>query len=55
MAGLFQNIFDKIEMSKSEVVKPNAPITPTGMLRGRKMIEEMKRSADAIRLLKQEK
>ncbi len=54
MAGLFQNIFNRIEESKSEVVKPNAPLTPAGVLRGKKMIDEMKRNAEAIQLLKQQ-
>jgi hypothetical protein len=50
--GLFQQIFDKIEMSKSEIVEPTAQLTPAGRLRGERMIEEMRRQAEMIRLLK---
>lgn len=54
MSGLFQAMFDKVEESKSEVILPNAPITPAGYLRGQQMLDEMHRSAEAIRLIKKE-
>ncbi len=59
MAGLFaglerigQAMVDKVYESKSEVVKPNAPLTPAGILRGQKMIDEMKRNRDTFSLYK---
>jgi len=53
MEGLLQNMFNKVEASKSEV--NDAPSirrrTVEGNLRADKMMQEMKRSTDTMRLM----